>query len=111
MPNESDIPSWQSLIGDRMRVSDHDCRVEDPVRRNRVRRSRRWHENHPNYGADYYAEHKEKMLASSKAWKLAHPEAVRASRKAWREANPEKVKESARKSREKRKQQKLLNAA
>ena len=75
------MANWESLIGERMRPAATVHRIEDPVQRNRVengkRRSKRWHNNHPDYDAEYYASHKEKMRANADKWKREHPEAMR----------------------------------
>ena len=80
-----DIPSWESLIASRMRPCTKVCEVEDPVRRNNLEKSRRWHKEHPDYGATYYAEHREKMRKASDEWKKAHPEYVREAARRYRE--------------------------
>lgn len=103
--------NWESLIASRSRPAASVCRIEDPVRRNRVSKCKRWRSEHPEYGADYYAEHRDKMLAASKAWKRDNPEKLRAQRKAWKQANPDKVREAAKRYRDKKKMMRLQAAA
>ena len=75
------MANWESLIGERMRPAATVHRIEDPVQRNRVengkRRCKRFRDNHPDYDAEYYASHKEKMRANADKWKREHPEAMR----------------------------------
>ena len=75
------MANWESLIGERMRPAATVHRIEDPVQRNRVengkRRSNQFRDNHPDYGAEYYASHKEKMRANADKWKREPPEAMR----------------------------------
>jgi hypothetical protein len=75
------MKNWESLIGERMRPAATVHRIEDPVQRNRMengkRRIKRWHDNHPDYGAEYYASHKAKMRANADKWRREHPEAMR----------------------------------
>lgn len=79
------MPHWESLIAERMRPCNKVCEVDDPVRRNNLEKTRRWHKEHPEYGAEYYAEHREKMRKASDEWKKSHPEHVRAAAKRYRE--------------------------
>lgn len=75
------MKNWESLIGERMRPAATVHRIEDPVQRNREengkRRSKRWRDKHPDYDAEYYASHKEKMRANADKWKKELPEAMR----------------------------------
>ena len=79
------LPHWESLIAERMRPCTKVCEVEDPVRRNNLEKTRRWHREHPEYGAEYYAEHRDKMRKASDEWKKAHPEYVREAARRYRE--------------------------
>ena len=79
------VPHWESLIAEKMRPCAKICEVEDPVRRNNLEKTRRWHKEHPEYGANYYAEHREKMRKASDEWKKAHPEYVREAARRYRE--------------------------
>jgi hypothetical protein len=86
MASENDkVPHWESLIASKMRPCATICEVEDPVRRNNLEKTRRWHKEHPEYGAEYYAEHREKMRKASDEWKKAHPEYVREAARRYRE--------------------------
>jgi len=84
-PVAEEIPSWESLIASRMRPCAKVCEVVDPVRRNNLEKTRRWHKEHPDYGATYYAEHREKMRKASDEWKKTHPEYVREAARRYRE--------------------------
>ena len=84
------VPHWESLIAAKMRPCAKICEVEDPVRRNNLEKTRRWHKEHPEYVREAARRYREKHKNDPeyRAKKLAYDRGYRERKKLLKQQGP-----------------------